>query len=456
MRHLIAVSLGLTAVLLLSSWTTAAALSTPVPSSTGVVEEGSLRGARYLIEIPAGWNGVLLLYSHGYTVPGRTPLQTDAPNRAVADRLLARGYGLAGSSYSRQGWAVKQALTDQVALVDLVAHRHQGLRSTILWGSSMGGLVTVTLAEREPRRFAGALSMCGAVAGGVAEWNQRLDAAFALRTLLPSSPAPALTGIADPAGNLLLARHRIAEAQGSPAGRARIALAGAIAELPGWGLPWAARASTAEEVEQAQYVSLQGDAAFFYARRAELEHRAGGDPSWNTGVEYRNLLLRSRTAPAVRELYARGGLSLDQDLNRLDRVPRIAAGPAAVSYLSSYASPAGTPRVPVLTMHDLGDGLVPAAEEQSYASAVAGTGRARLLRQLFVARSGHCTWTPAEQLVALDELMARIHDGRWPGWTAAQLNDRARATGLGLAVFTSERPGPWLRPYVPQGQGRGT
>jgi pimeloyl-ACP methyl ester carboxylesterase len=425
-------------------------MASPVSAASGVVEEGSLQGAHYRIEIPAVWNGVLLLYSHGYTVPGRSPRQIDAPSPTLASWLLAHGYALAGSAYSRQGWAVQQALADQVRLIDLVAHRHHGLRSTVLWGSSMGGLITVTLAEREPRGFAGALSMCGGVAGGVAEWNQRLDAAFALRTLLLSKPEPAVTGISDPSGNLVLARRRIVEAQGSPAGRARIALAAAIGELPGWGLPWGPQASSADEIEQAQFAALRGDASFFFARRAELEQRSGGNPSWNTGVDYRDLFLHSRTAPEVRDLYARAGLSLDQDLNRLARAPRIAASPAAVSYLTTYASPTGGLRVPVLTIHDLGDGLVPATEEQSYASAVERSGHAGLLRQLFVARAGHCTWTPAEQLVALDMLLTRIHRGSWPSWTPAQLNDRARATGLGLAAFTAKRPGTWLRPYIPQ------
>jgi len=67
---------------------------------------GSLAdGAKYLIEVPANWNGTLFLYSHGYVVPGTpNPLQDFAKDDPFTRFfMLSQGYALAGSSYATTG-----------------------------------------------------------------------------------------------------------------------------------------------------------------------------------------------------------------------------------------------------------------------------------------------------------------------------------------------------------------
>jgi hypothetical protein len=68
-------------------------------------------GATWIADVPSDWNGVLLLYSHGFG-----PLTAaDAPDPASAAALLDRGYALAGSSYDPNGswWALQSAVRDQ-------------------------------------------------------------------------------------------------------------------------------------------------------------------------------------------------------------------------------------------------------------------------------------------------------------------------------------------------------
>jgi pimeloyl-ACP methyl ester carboxylesterase len=62
-------------------------------------------------------------------------------------------------------------------------------RQVIAAGNSMGGLVSVLLAERHPRRFSGVLSECGAVVGGPEIFNRTLDLQFALKTCSPPAAA---------------------------------------------------------------------------------------------------------------------------------------------------------------------------------------------------------------------------------------------------------------------------
>jgi hypothetical protein len=315
----------------------------------------------------------------------------------------------------------------------------------------MGGLVTAALVERFPLRFSGALAMCGAVAGGVPEWNQRLDAQYVLRTLLAPTSALRLTGIDDPAGNVRLAQRVAGDAQATPAGRARLGLASAVGGIPGWVAGSAAAPATAAAAELGQYRYWMGAGArFFFGFRAEMEGRAGGSPSWNTGVDYGEALATSGMAAEVGALYRDAGLSLDADLARLGTAPRVARDPAAVAYMQRYATPTGAITVPVLTLHGVADPQVPAAQEEAYAAAVAAAGRSSLLRQVFVRRGGHCGFSPGEQLTALTALQDRMRSGRWPAWLDARgLGSRAAAIWSGDQRFTAYRPLAFPRPFVP-------
>jgi hypothetical protein len=73
---------------------------------------------------------------------------------------------------------------------------------------------------------------------------------------------------------------------------------------------------------------------FIFAFRADLQAKAGGNPSWNTGVNYFNDLAKSADATEVKALYQAAGLNLGQDVRTLNHSPRITADPAAVAWLA--------------------------------------------------------------------------------------------------------------------------
>ena len=70
--------------------------------------------------------------------------------------------------------------------------------------------------------------------------------------------------------------------------------------------------------------------------------------------------------------------------------------------------------MPVLTVHTTADGLVVSPHERAYRDTVRRAGRGRLLKQLWLDRPGHCTYTDEETLQALDVLEQRLDRGRWP------------------------------------------
>jgi hypothetical protein len=90
-------------------------------------------GARYRIEVPPNWNGTLFLYSRGYVVPGSPNSAQDVGDPATRFFTLSRGFALGGSSYATIGWAIQQALHDQIAVLDIFAKTVGPPKVTIAW-----------------------------------------------------------------------------------------------------------------------------------------------------------------------------------------------------------------------------------------------------------------------------------------------------------------------------------
>ena len=420
-----------------------------VTTHTGTLPDG----ATFLIEVPSPWNGTLLLYSHGYVIPGSPNPAQDVGDPATGTFLLSNGFALAGSSYAHTGWAIQEALLDQIAVLDTFAALVGTPSRTIAWGHSLGGIITAGLVQRFPDRFDAALPMCGVLSGGVGTWNQALDSVFAFKTLLASGTSLQLVNITDPNTNLALAEGLLASAQATPQGKARFALSAAMGDTPGWFDPAspepAPKDFASREANQFLWAS-EVDFPFVFALRAELEFRAGGNPSWNTGVDYRKQLNRSVDREEVRALYQQAGLSLDADLDALKDAARITANPDSVDYLEQNIIFNGRLNFPVLTLHTTGDGLVSNQNESAYKDVVDEAGNQSLLRRTFVHRAGHCTFTPAETVTALQNLIERLNDGRWPDLDPSTLNAEAAALGaLNVAPpsFLRFKPAPFLRPF---------
>ena len=401
-------------------------------------------GATYKIEVPANWNGTLFLYSHGYVAPGSPNPATDVGDPITGAAMLAQGFALAGSSYARTGWAIENALPDQIATLNVFDSQVGQPSRTIAWGHSLGGIITAGLIQQFPGRFTAALPMCGVLSGGVATWNTALDSAFAFQQLV--DPSVQVVNISidpkNPTASLQNAIKAATAAQATPAGRARLALSAALGDVPGWFTPLSPEPAATDfgGQEQNQFLwDTQVDFPFAFLLRAELEGRAGGNPSWNTGVNYGVQLVKSADFREVVALYKAAHLSLAADLAKLNLAKRISAKPSAVNYLINNITFNGRLAIPVLTMHTTGDGLVVPQNEQAYQTAVDQAGRGALLRQIFVHRAGHCAFTPAETLTAVHELLSRLSTGQWDAAVTSPdaLNTEAAALGPQVNVFAS-------------------
>jgi pimeloyl-ACP methyl ester carboxylesterase len=382
-------------------------------------------GGTWEIRAPKGWNGSLLLYSHGYVAPELDNPAQLAPSDEVVEQLLAEGFALAGSSFPEQGWAFAGGMEDQLALLEEFEAQVGAPARTIAWGLSMGGLMTVALLEQHPDLFDGGVAMCGALAGSLALWDQALDTSYALRTLLAPDPEVQLVDITtDQSGAQQRLQDTLAGQVGTPLGAARIALVAALAGLPG------STGTEAGLLSQTQL--LVTTAAIGGDRRAEVEERFGGNPSSNADDDPAAILARSPRREEVLAAYAAAGALFEEDLAALAAGPRVEADPEARSALGAEYTPTGVLQDPLMTLSTTADPFVVPGNERAYADLVRANGSADLLRHALTEREGHCAFLMSEVVPVLQALDARVKLGRWPVVDARTLQGQALVMGREL------------------------
>lgn len=408
-------------------------------------------GGRYVLRKPDQWNGTVLLWSPGYG-GGNAANPSASPSEGLSEWLLDRGYALAGSADPAGGWAVEGLLENQPHLMEVVRERLGEPEDTIAWGSSMGGLTSVAALEQHSDLIDAALPLCGSVAGTIPMLNNTLDGTFVLKTLLaPGDERLELVNVQDEAQRQAAFREVLDEAQATQEGRARIALAASLAQIPTWTQADDERPQKGDwEAQQEQLYQ-----AFMFgvvSPRQPLEDRAGGNFSWNTDVDYAKSLAGSDQQQLVRNLYRQAGLSLDQDLASLSGAERISAEPESVAYMQRNATPSGAISGPVLSLHEMGDTAPTVTQARTYADRVRANGEGSFLRQAFVDRPGHCGYADAEMAAMVEAMQQRLDTGNW-GATAQpkRLNraaDRIASRG-GLdrgGTFSDAQPDPMNRP----------
>jgi pimeloyl-ACP methyl ester carboxylesterase len=408
-------------------------------------------GTAYRLDVPAGWNGTLLIgLDYGASPPN-----------AASQALLARGYAMAGTTRLVTGWDVAASIANQLATIDRFTQAYGQPQRVFVLGSSLGAHTGAATIQAHPERFQGALLMCGGLAGAVGLWDSKLDALFVAKTLLaPDDPATPIIRI--PADFAQTARpawlKMLAGAQETPAGRARIALAAVIAQLPTWSnarKPQPAAADLAA-LQAGLYDSLAGGplpvVGQAMSSRNEIERRSGGNISSNIGVDYAGLLERSGNAELVSALYREANLDLRADLATLAGAPRISPDAQA----RAWAAPGiwnGALAMPVLTMNGIGDQISPVAGQDAYQRAVERAGKADMLRQVYTNTAGHCGFSAAETVTAVEALRERVTTGRWGELDAERLNAAAQSLNLGPARFQRYTPPAFLRPHFAEAGG---
>lgn len=402
-------------------------------------------GVRYRVEMPDKWNGDLLLQAAPIPVPLGDPPWTNGEDMFRAS--LERGYAIAGSA-NNIFWPLEGALADQELLLDEFEKTISSPGRVIAIGSSIGGIMTAGVVQRMPDRISGAVPMCGNLAGAVGIHNRELDMAFAVKHLIGRNTELQVVSIGDPERNFRLATDLLSRAQENAAGRARLALVAAIGNVPGWFSAGEVAPAPADFAAQEQQQFGWYDEVVFlvlFSLREQVERQAGGNGSWNIGIDYHRRWNQSINRDQVAGLYDLGGIDLEADLEILSNAERISADPAAVAYLErNIVFNGDLGGVPVVVMHSIGDGLVTPDNPGAFMDVVQWAGNDGLLRVLWVKRGGHCAFTDTERLTALDVLTRRIETGEWGPIEPEVLNEHGgqfderhqRVVGMGAGMNT--------------------
>ena len=399
-----------------------------VPAGVAADDGGVLPGgAHWDAAVPANWNGTLLLYSRGYSANLGAP---EAAPKLHRQALLDAGYAIAGSDYGASGWALEQAVPAQQATVAAFAARHGKPKRVIAWGSSMGGLVTTALAERRGSGIDGGVAMCASIGGALGMMNMALDGAYAFRTLIAPDADIRIVDVDDDRANGQRVAAALAKAMQTPEGRARVALAGVLAGIPGWTSRDGAEPAPTDYRAQVNEIA-KAFVMGVYLPRTDQEKRAGGAFSWNSGIDYRAQVALSGRQPLLAALYREAGLDLDADLAKLNAGQRVTAKPAAVAYMRAHYTPNARPLVPLAAVQMIGDGLTSPSLQRGYAEAAKGA------ESLWVRGAGHCSFDTPTVLAAIRHVEARIERGRW---------------AVRPAGFVAYTPPPMLRPCVRGGE----
>jgi pimeloyl-ACP methyl ester carboxylesterase len=148
--------LALVALALLALAMHPAPSTAPAGDGGPISRRGTYAGGRYVIEVPAGWNGGLVIYAHGFEGSEHSPL---------ASHLAANGYAWAASSFRSGGYRPDWFLVDTLQVRDLFIREVGRPRWTIIHGQSMGGHVAIASLELHPGVYQGALLECGVIDG---------------------------------------------------------------------------------------------------------------------------------------------------------------------------------------------------------------------------------------------------------------------------------------------------
>jgi pimeloyl-ACP methyl ester carboxylesterase len=360
-----------TAPLYVATTTEATATGVWATQIQGLTESGAL----YAMFLPHDWNGRLVIFIHGLVDPAR-PIALPTLG-AAADTLGAHGTALAYSSFSENGWAVKDGAQRTHELKEFFAAEFGEPSRTYLYGQSMGGLIAVKLAESYPTQYDGVLSECGVLGGSFARFRYMFDVRLLFDFFYPGVLPGGVLGV--PEGIDLVNSVRLptrAAMLANPGGAHSIA---AIVQTP---VPFSSESELIASIE---------DQLFRHAREVnDLIGRGHGEPPvGNRGIEYTGAL-----DPGLLEAINAS-------------VPRFDAGRFAAHYASLYYEPDGELAVPVLTLFTPRDPALPAVmSELVYEAPVAAAERSDFLRrQQSSVGFGHCTSKLADRIAAFNALV---------------------------------------------------
>ncbi|WP_306468269.1 alpha/beta hydrolase [Deinococcus alpinitundrae] len=375
------------------------------------------------------------MYAHGYAGTGEALNVTPPISADFGNYMLSQGYAWAASSYSANYYDVRAGIEDTNALAQqfgvLTQNRYTAPKATYIMGVSMGGNVAAAAVEAETLatakhkvRYDAAMPLCGVLdppyefqwlgdytlnAQQLAGYGAASSPASGFQALLPDITAGLFSSVTDTTW--------------TPNAVQGARLRDVALNLTGGPRPVFDAVGFESATWQKAVLGTGGSDGTINGILAKPIY---GNPD----VTYR---WTQGAAPTAAET------AYNQSILRVTADP--AANPPQSGGLRWLPVIEGTFKVPVLTMHTLGDLYVPFGHEMHYFKADQQNGNTVLLVQRAIRAAGHCEFAGPEVVTAFNDWMAWASGGPRPAGDDVMTPSTIADVKYGCKFTLATRPG---------------
>lgn len=356
-----------------------------VSTEDGVTRYDGVHGGTnlYSFFVPDAWNGDLVLYAHGF-IDVAMPVDRPTNDRIdeIRDLLLEDGFAFAYSSYRENGFAVQSGGWATKSLATLFRSTVKAdPEQTWLVGHSLGGLITLEMAEKEPGDYDGILSIAGPIGGT----DMQLDYVANVRLLFDFFYPGVLPGdVLNVPGDL------------TPAGIQALVVPAVLADPTGVFL--------ISQIDQTPLPAPTNEAligSLIYAL------------TWNIrGID--DVLARTHGETPIDNMdtiyTSSSGMVPQQALDAINAfIPRYDRTDGADAEMRRNYEPTGRLGIPMIALHNLFDPAVPYMHATDYEAKVEATGNGHLFELRTEYAFEHSNFDPATVLSAFQDLITKAN-----------------------------------------------
>ena len=393
----------------------AATVTTPTSGPWARIVEGKTGpGSLYALYVPAQWNGDAIYYAHGIRPPQAAITLDDQDNFfEVRDALGALGYAFAYSSFSENGLAVKDGAQRTHELRGLLGSELQGKpKRNYLAGYSLGALVALELGERFTGQYDGVLAMCGMVGGTPLELQYVGDVRALFDAYYPGVlPGNVISVPSTPptiAEVQALVIRAITPSAADPQATLKMFAIASTAQTPLAYAPVGSLGDPSSVAFQSLVQSLITAIYYQLLGTPDVVDRTHGHSPYDNRTTTYTMGTPAVPIPALIPIIQGMIAASNQGVRRYDITPD------AQNYLEKYYVPTGNLRIPVVSVHNFWDPLVPFFHEPAFAKIAVSAGASSMLLQRGVANYGHCNFPTSVVVGSFQALVGWVTTGVKP------------------------------------------
>lgn len=343
-------------------------------SNTDPVTTASVQAEHYYSVPISPWKDVII-YAHGYvnpTTPGPTIPDDKIGGRYIGDLINSLGFAFATTSYPGNGLVVPAAVPDIKKLADQFKAKFPQTEHVYLVGVSEGGLITAKVIETYPNTFTGGIAGCGPVG----DFEKQLDYFGNFQVLFHYFYPNIDIGTPDRVPDSLITSWvnggMKTEIQSRIDGKILPLLK--VAEVP------------IDNLTDAKQTVL-GLLRYNLLATNDAVNKLGGYPFDNRRIFYH-------------------GTGIPQkDIVLNSQIPRFRADSTALNEINSDYQTTGKLTIPLVTIHNTGDPIVPYFHERLYEKKIEQEGSTALHKNIALNSYGHCNFNTSDLLAAFSALL---------------------------------------------------